>query len=113
MGCIEKNALGNNIPSEQTLVSRSHKIYYNSQAFRACDLIDIKELKGITLVKYKGQPLYNVLLKKHYKMIANNMKVETLNPTNPVALLYMKLLKTPHNKHNDIISIFNNGIKIK
>jgi hypothetical protein len=109
--CIEKNALGNNIPSKQTFVSRSHKIYYQSQMFKTFELLDIKELKGITLVKYKKQPLYNVLLKKYYKMIANNMKVETLNPTSPVALLYIKLLKTPQNKHNEIIKIFNNGIK--
>ena len=109
--CIDKNALENNIPSKQTLVSRSHKISYQSQMLKAFELLDIKELKGITLVKYKKQPLYNVLLKKHYKMMANNMKVETLNPTSPVALLYMKLLKTPKDKHNEIIKIFNNGIK--
>ena len=66
------------------------------------------------MTKHKTED-YKISAVKYYlnndKIMANNMKVETLNPNSLVAMLYMKLLKTPPNKHNDIITMFNNNIK--
>ena len=42
-------------------------------------------------VKYSGEPLYNVLMETHYKMLVNNLVCETLHPDNLIAKIYMAL----------------------
>lgn len=84
--CIEKNSLGINIPNRKTYISNYHGIIYNNKLIPAKQLVG--RLRGIYSVKYYNQILYNVLMEKHYVMIVNNMRVETLNPKNIVAKLY-------------------------
>jgi len=84
--CIEKNSLGINIPNKRTYISNYHGIIYNNKLIPAKQLVG--RLRGIYSVKYENQILYNVLMEKHYVIIINNMKVETLNPKNIVAKLY-------------------------
>lgn len=45
--------------------------------------------ENVTEVPYHGDPLYNVLLEKHDKMVINNMICETLHPKNIMAKISM------------------------
>lgn len=94
--CIEKNSLGINIPNKKTYISNYHGIIYNNKLIPAKKFIE--RFKGIYSVKYENQVLYNVLMEKHYAMIVNNMRVETLNPKNIVAKLYTNDLNDEQKK---------------
>ena len=88
--CFEKDSLGKNIPSQKTVMSRSHKVLYKGKMVRAYDLLD---LDNVYKVKYNGEVLYNVLLEKYDKMVVNNLICETLDPEHDIAQLY-KVCKT-------------------
>ena len=81
--CFEKNSLGRNVPSKQTLCSKEHKVFYNGEMIKARDLVE--RCNGVTMVDYTGETLFNVLLEKHGKMEINNMICETLHPKNIAA----------------------------
>ena len=81
--CFEKNSLGKNIPSMQTLVSKEHKVLYKGTMTKARDLVNVCE--NVTKVPYNGEMLYNVLLDKHENMNVNNMICETLDPKSVLA----------------------------
>jgi hypothetical protein len=92
--CIEKDALGKNIPNERTLISRNHELFYNGKMIKAIELLDkINNTETVYKVKYSGEVLYNVLLDKHDKMIVNNLICETLNPVNGIARMYLDMEK--------------------
>ncbi len=80
---IEKDALGKNVPCATTQISKEHKVFYNGKMVKAKDLVDICE--GVSKIPYNGETLYNVLLKKHDKMMVNNLICETLDPNNIMA----------------------------
>ncbi len=84
--CIEKDALGPNVPSQKTHISRNHTLFYKNQMISAKDLIG--KVDGVYNKKYNGEYLYNVLLDNHDKMMVNNMIVETLDPEHFVAKLH-------------------------
>jgi hypothetical protein len=81
--CFEKNSLGRNVPSKQTLCSKEHKVFYNGEMIKARDLVE--RCNGVTMIDYTGETLFNVLLVKHGKMEINNMICETLHPKNIAA----------------------------
>jgi hypothetical protein len=81
--CFQQDSLGKNIPSQETLCSKEHKIFYKGEMKTACEISNICE--KVTKVPYHGDPLYNVLLEKHDKMVINNMICETLHPKNIMA----------------------------
>lgn len=101
--CIEKDALGINIPSQKTFISRNHKLFFNKQMIKAKSLIG--QVDGVYNKKYNGEVLYNVLLETHSKMMVNNLTVETLDPTNYVAKLYNG--SRTEEKRNNIIKNIN------
>jgi hypothetical protein len=80
---IEKDALGVNVPSQTTEISKEHKVYYNGIMVKAKELVTMCE--NVTKIPYNGEILYNVLLKKHGKMMINNLTCETLHPDNIMA----------------------------
>ena len=84
--CIEKHALGINIPNRKTYISNYHGILYNNKLIPAKQLVG--RLRSVYHIKYNGEVLYNILMEKHYIININNMRVETLNPKNIVAKLY-------------------------
>tara|TARA_B110000037_G_C17098988_1_gene497205 strand:- start:544 stop:2094 length:1551 start_codon:yes stop_codon:yes gene_type:complete len=74
---VQKNALGENIPSRTTFMSKEHGIFINGKLIRAKYLVNNKTI----LIKYIGKhKIYNILMKKYDKMMVNNMLVETLDP---------------------------------
>ena len=81
--CFEKDSLSKNVPSQQTLCSMEHKVFYKGEMTKARNLVDLCE--NVTLVPYNGETLFNVLLKKHDKMMINNLICETLHPDNIAA----------------------------
>jgi surface protein len=102
MVLFKKNALGNNIPSQDTLMTRNHKVYYNNIAKEAISFtttafkLNKTILKGVPnnpkpKVMQYNKEVYNVMLEDGHKMKVNNMLVETLHPSNK--LYKQKLLK--------------------
>ena len=81
--CFEKDSLSKNVPSQQTLCSMEHKVFYKGEMIKARDLVGLCE--NVTFIDYNGETLYNVLLKKHDKMMINNLIFETLHPKNIMA----------------------------
>ena len=78
--CFKKDSLCRNVPSQQTLCSKEHKVLYRGEMTKARDLADM--CKNVKKVSYNGETLFNVLLEKHGKMLVNNMICETLHPEN-------------------------------
>jgi hypothetical protein len=84
--CFEKHSLGVNCPSEKTIMTKDHKIYYKGQMRRARMFLGY--FKNVKKVEYNGEYLYNVLLEEYGKMSINNLICETLHPNNAIAKLY-------------------------
>jgi len=82
---FDKDALGVNYPTDTTVMSKEHKVYYNGKMIEAHKL---EYLNNVYKIKYNGEPLYNVLMETHYKMSVNNLICETLHPDNAVARIY-------------------------
>jgi len=113
--CFKKHSLKYNIPSQDTLISKDHKILYENELISAENLLDRlkmnkryskddSENEKIVKVPYNGEPLYNVLMEEYDTMSVNNMTCETLHPNNLVAKLYNSKL-TPEFKQNMIIKM--------
>ena len=84
--CFEKNALGHNIPSQKTVMSQSHCVFYKGLMIQAKKFIG--KVENVNKIKYSGEILYNVLMENPDKMVVNNLICETLHPENWVAKLY-------------------------
>ena len=76
-------------PTQDTYMSMNHRVYFNHDRVKARDLVNGNT---VTLVDYHGEPLYNVLVKAHTSMLVHGMRVETLDPTSPIALVYTSRL---------------------
>jgi len=85
--CIEKDAFKKNCPRSQTYISPRHKIYNKGKMKCAYRFVG---QKGVSLVPYQKEKLYNVLLEEYGTMNVQGMICETLHPTNPVAKFYME-----------------------
>jgi biotin operon repressor len=102
---IAKHALGHLYPEKPTLISQNHKVFFQGQMVKAKHLVD--EARGVTLVPYNGEILYNVLLEQYEKMQVNNLIVETLHPEHKVAKLYRFLQNVDAAHHGKLIALFN------
>ena len=80
---VKKDALSQNVPSQDTYISKNHGIYIDDKLVYVKKLL-LSKKKGITKVEIGHTYIYNVLLPTHSKMSVNNMIVETLDPSNPV-----------------------------
>jgi hypothetical protein len=103
--CFEKNALGNNIPCEKTIISKNHLIFNKGKMIKAKDFIG--KYENIYKIKNNNQILYNILLKKYDKMIVNNLICETLHPDNMIAKLYTLLPRYNLEQQCKMITTYN------
>jgi hypothetical protein len=108
---IEKDALGKNIPSRRTEISRDHEVFYKGKNVRSEELVG--KSSGVYRIHYHGASLYNVLMEKHDRMLVNNLICETLHPENIMAKICCgkytsEEKKKIYNKLNKILS--NNDI---
>jgi hypothetical protein len=85
--CFEKNALGPNIPSEKTIMTKDHKVLYEGLSYIPAYQFLTRSNK-VKKVPYNGEILYNVLMKNYGTMQVNNLICETLHPDNVIAKLY-------------------------
>jgi len=109
--CFEKHALGNNIPSQKTRMTKEHEIFYKGKMVPALYFI-INKYENVYKVKYNGEILYNVLLENHDKMLVNNLICETLSPENNVAKLY-NIFKTCNFEEKEMLIKEYNKIALK
>lgn len=103
--CFEKNALDNELPSQETIMSQTHCIFYKGKMRNAKWFL--YKFEGVKKVKYQGEILYNILLDTHDKMVVNNLICETLNPNNQIAHLYKTLPLFSNEMQNKMIYMFN------
>ena len=89
--CFEKDSLGHNMPSQKTVISKNHKVFYKGIMIKAKDFIN--KFENVSKLKYTGEILYNVLMEELDKMVVNNLICETLDPENSIAKLQMTLQK--------------------
>ena len=103
--CFEKNSLGNNMPSQRTLMSKNHLVFYYGHMRKAKDFIS--RFENVKKVKYTGEILYNVLMEDYEKMLVNNLICETLHPENDIAKVYLTLNSLPDEDKQDYIRMVN------
>lgn len=103
--CFEKDALGNNIPSQKTVISKDHCILNNGKMTKAKDFIN--KFENVYRVEYTKEVLYNVLMEEPDKMMVNNLICETLHPENGVAKLYKVLQKLNPEEQVTLIKEYN------
>ena len=92
--CFEKHTFERNCPSERTIVSKEQKILYKDKMISAHKLMIPRFVNFVHKIPYDGQPLYNILLKNHGTVLANNLVCETLDPKSIIAQLYSNNLLT-------------------
>lgn len=107
--CFLKDCIGKNIPSQNTITSSRHKVYYKNKMIEARKIASIN--KNVTKIKYNKSILYNILLDKHSVIHVNNMVCETLHPDNIIAKLYTRF--TDKQARDEIIYKLNKYIKNK
>ena len=103
--CFEKNALGNNIPCEKTIISKNHLIFDKGNMIKATNFIG--KYENVYKLRYKNNILYNILLENYDKMIVNNLICETLHPDNTIAKLYRLLPKYNLEQQCQMIKKYN------
>jgi hypothetical protein len=96
MVLFRTHALGPNVPDKDTFVTTGHKVRV-SDAEGEGGMVEAGTVLGwgtnplvSAAQSQKGEILYNVLLDTYEVVTANNMRVETLHPSNPVARLYQE-----------------------
>ena len=82
---VMKDAIYNNIPSLDTVMTKEHAIFYKGKLVKIDSLVNNS---SIIYIENTGEKLYNVLLDKHDLMIVNNILAETLHPTNLISRIY-------------------------
>jgi len=104
--CFEKDALGTNMPSQKTLITKNHEILYKGKMTKAKDFL--QNFENVKKVKYSGEVLYNVLMETHNKMVVNNLICETLHPENTIAKLQILLQNLNQEQQQEIVKEYNN-----
>ncbi len=100
---IAKGALGQNVPSEDTVMTSKHKVLHLGKLVEAGTLV----LPGVSRVVYNGSTLYNVLQDQYGIMFVNNMIVETLHPDNLLAKIYRETKGKSLEEYNALIDAVN------
>ncbi len=83
--CIEKDAIKKNLPTNQIILSRNHKIEYDNKMIMAKELLEQCKSKKIYYIKKQFEILYNILLETNSWVIVNGLKCETLNINSDIA----------------------------
>jgi sugar lactone lactonase YvrE len=103
--CFEKDSLEINLPSQKTIISKNHGIFYKGKMMQAKEFIG--KFENVKKIKYTGEILYNVLMEEDNKMMVNNLICETLHPENGIAKLYKILQNANPKEQQKIIEEYN------
>jgi hypothetical protein len=101
--CIEKDALGENQPTQNTIMSKEHKLLVNGRMIKASLLLN-KVGRVYKVPCSDNKPLYNVLMENYRGVNVNGLICETLNPNNMVAKMYLN--ETNYN-NNQVVKMNN------
>lgn len=104
---IEKDSLFSNYPNQTTILTPTHKIFYNGSMIKPYKLVN--KIEGVSFVNYNNEILYNIILEKNGKMIVNNMISETLGDENIISFIYM--LNISDKEKSQIIQKLNDIIQ--
>jgi len=85
---VDKDAFFLGCPSQKTVMSKEHKVFYQGKMIEAYLLVNDRTIHRIP---YQEEKLYNVLLEDHGRMKVNNMIVETLDPANTIGKVFKAL----------------------
>ena len=108
---FKKNALALNYPTENTLMSQKHNVFYNGKMREAKTFLD--EFENVVKVKYNGETLYNILMEEHSHMSVNNLICDTLNPDSLFAKFYTKKCKYPDDVRDNLVGSLMNAFTNK
>jgi hypothetical protein len=92
---FEPDSLSSGAPTHRTVMTLDHRIFYNYKLVEAFQFLT-RQLSGVYLIPYNGEPVYNVFLDEHICMKVNGLMVETLDPSNPIG----KAFKEQWNESN-------------
>ena len=107
--CIEKCALGKNMPDKTTTISPNHRVLYKGKMVKSKDLIEAA-VPNVRFVPYENnESLYNVLLEKHGRMVVHNLICETLDPKSGVAKLHMLLETLSHDERQHVLQTLHDS----
>jgi hypothetical protein len=101
--CFEKDSIAKGCPSQQTIMTRNHKVFHGTMV-KADTLLN----DNIYLIMYNGEILYNVLLEKNGLMNVNGLVCETLDVNNIIALFYKSNYSL--DEKNKIMKLLNDSI---
>jgi hypothetical protein len=104
---IGKNAFSLNYPNKDIILTKKHNIYFKGKMIQAQKFINYYD--KITLVKYNGEILYNILMEKYDVVNVNNILCETLHPENIISKLYTSYISEDYK--NKITIAINDCIK--
>jgi hypothetical protein len=66
---IEKDALGKNVPTSTTQISKEHGVFYKGKMMRAIDLVNV--CKGVTKIPYTGGRVLTSVVKRETTQTAS------------------------------------------
>lgn len=82
---IRKDTMATGVPYCDTFITNKHKVLYDGRLVQARELVEmIGDQNKVSVERYSGSPVYNVVLMKPYTMVVNGMTCETLHPRNVV-----------------------------
>ena len=108
MICFDKHSIDFNVPSNKTIISKNHCIFYKGELLKAYKFVDLFD--NVYEINYNGQILYNVLMDEHLLIYVNNLICETLYPGHYISILYKKISNLSPYKKKLVIKYFNKYI---
>lgn len=109
--CFDKDSIVNGYPTEKTIISKDHKVFYEGKMKEAYTFLD--KFENVYKVEYNGEMLYNILMEEHTCIRANHLICETLDPKNFIAKLYTNQCKYSNEEKRRIINILNDSVQKK
>jgi hypothetical protein len=100
---IKAGTLGEYIPLSDIKCSLNHRVLFNGS------MVESYQLPDVEYVKYTGEILYNVLLEgaEIDTMTVSNMTVETLDPNNLLAKMFVVMKTLPLEQQQGLIHMCN------
>lgn len=84
--CFKKHSLSRNYPNGTTTMSCEHKIEFRGMFIESHKFVGI--FQNVIYIQYNNDPLYNIHIINHSKIVVNNLVCETLDHENPIVKLY-------------------------
>lgn len=104
--CFKKHSLSRNYPNVNTVMSCDHKIEFRGMFIASRKFVGI--FPNVFYIEYNGEPIYNIHMSNHSKIIINNLICETLDPNNPIVVIYNSSFSDE--TKNRVVDLLNKSI---